>query len=820
MSHPTYEKLGSFYLGSEISPNPAPAGDEAGDLVLYDAKDLTTHAVIIGMTGSGKTGLGACLLEEALLDGIPVIAVDPKGDMGNLLLNFPDMQAEQFAPYIDAGEAEQQGLSVDELAQQTATQWKKGLQNSHQSPERVKALHDAVGMNLFTPGATYGRPISLLKSLTAPNAQLKADKTLYRERIAAASTSMLALLGVENDPLSREHILMNTLLEHYWDKGQDMALVDLIAVIQNPPFDNIGVMDIDTIYPAKERLKLAMKLNNLLASPSFEAWTQGEAMNTESLLFDDKGKPQLSVMNIAHLSEEERLFFVTLLLNDILAWMRTQSGTGTLRAVLYIDELFGYMPPVGNPATKPLLLTLLKQARAYGLGLVLSTQNPVDLDYKGLSNAGTWFIGKLQTEQDRARVMDGLLSASEDGFDKDELNEAFNQLGKRKFLLHNIHESAPVIMTTRWAMSYLSGPLSRQHIERLCATQKTPATTTEPANGRKAANLQAPKDSADTPALGVKHVTLPADIAQYFLPPTQVITDSNALIYQPALLGLVTIHYEDNKSDVRDSVQQAFTTPFCEGAIAVDWRHASEPFAQRPEQLALISDKAPEGGRFIEPIAVAKQKHFYRDWEKALTLWVRQNRPLTVMKVPALKLYSRIGESESQFKQRIAVTLHENRDAEIDKLRQHLEKKLKTLENKLLRAEAKVEKEQSQASSKTLDAIISAGTTLFSAFLGRKTVSATNARRLSSTLRKAKGAMGERTDIELAKQQVEVIQSDIDELSQQFEAEQERLTQQYDINNVTLESVQIYPKASGVEVVAFGLAWSPCVVSNGELQRV
>lgn len=805
MSNPTYEKLGSFYLGSEVNPD-----NENNDLVLYDAKDLTTHAVIIGMTGSGKTGLGACLLEDALLDGIPVIAVDPKGDMGNLLLNFPEMQPEQFEPYIDAGEAEQQGISVAELAEKKAELWKKGLTKTHQSTERVQALQDAVGMNLYTPGATYGRPISLLKSLTAPNVQLKADKDLYRERIASATTGMLALLGIENDPLSREHILMNTLLEHYWDKGQDIALADLIAVIQNPPFERIGVMDVETIYPAKDRLKLAMQLNSLLASPGFEAWTQGESLNTESLLFDSNGKPQLSVMNIAHLSEEERIFFVTLLLNDILAWMRTQSGTGTLRAILYIDELFGYMPPLGNPATKPLLLTLLKQARAYGLGLVLSTQNPVDLDYKGLSNTGTWFIGKLQTEQDRARVMDGLLSASEDGFDKDELNEAFNQLGKRKFLLHNIHESAPVIMTTRWAMSYLAGPLSREHIEHLCAGQRVDSAETP---------LES-TDSASADGVGVKHVTLPAEIQQYYLPATQIVTNTEALVYEPRLLGLLNVHYEDTKSDVRETTQNAFVTAFSEGAIAVDWRDATDPFTERPEQIELITDNAPEGGRYIEPISVATQKQFYKDWEKALTLWVRQNRALSVMTVPTLKLYSQPNETESQFRQRISVTIHEARDAEIDKLRTQIGKKLASLENKLLKAEAKVEKEQAQASGKTMDAIISAGTTIFSAFLGRKTVSATNARRLGSALRKAKGAMSERDDIALAQQQVETIQADIDELSKQFETEQAKLAEQYDINNVALETKEIYPKASGVEVVAFGVAWLPGVVVDGQWRGV
>ncbi|MBS9777930.1 MAG: DUF87 domain-containing protein [Gammaproteobacteria bacterium] len=806
----SYEQLGNFYLGSEIDPK-----NENPDLVLYDAKDLTTHAVIIGMTGSGKTGLGACLLEDALLDGIPVIAVDPKGDMGNLLLSFPELRPEQFEPYIDAGEAEQEGLSVTELAQKKADLWRKGLQKTHQSPERIQALRDAVDMNLFTPGASYGRPISLLKSLTAPNAELKSDKDLYRERISSATTGMLALLGVENDPLSREHILINTLLEYYWDKGQDIALADLIAVIQKPPFERIGVMDIDTIYPAKDRLKLAMQLNNLLASPGFEAWTQGESLHAESLFFSDKGKPQLSVMNIAHLSEEERIFFVTMLLNEILAWMRTQPGTGSLRAILYIDELFGYMPPIGNPATKPLLLTLLKQARAYGLGVILSTQNPVDLDYKGLSNTGTWFIGKLQTEQDRARIMDGLLSASENGFNKTELNEAFNQLGKRKFLMHNIHEESPIIMTTRWAMSYLSGPLSRKQIENLCEHEQQNISVTTDNNETASNNV-----GVDTQQIGVKHVNLPPEIQQYFLPPMQVVTDMSALVYQPTLMGILDTHYEDSKSEIRLSTKNAFCTSFSDGAIAVDWRNAQEVYAQRPEQLELINDKQPDGCHLIEPISVAAQKTFYKDWEKSLTLWVRQNRPLELLTHAGLKIYSQPNESESQFRQRIALQLREARDTEIEKLREQMSKKLSTLENKLHKAEIKVQKEEEQASGKTMDAIIGAGTAIFSAFFSRKKASVTNARRLGSAISKAKGAFAERDDIGIAKQQVESIQADIDALSAQFEKEQKNISDRFEEGNTPLESMQLYPKSTGVQVIAFGVAWQPGIVVNNSWQSV
>ncbi|MGY0398464.1 MAG: ATP-binding protein [Ostreibacterium sp.] len=802
----SYEQLGNFYLGTEIDP-----ANDNSELVLYDAKDLTTHAVIIGMTGSGKTGLGACLLEEALLDGIPVIAVDPKGDMGNLLLTFPTLEAAQFEPYLDIGEAKQAGISMGELAQEKAELWQKGLKKTHQPLERIQKLRNAVEMNLFTPGATYGRPISLLKSLTAPNANLKADKDLYRERITATTTGILSLLGVENEALSRESILINTLLEYFWDKGQSIELTDLIAIIQRPPFERIGVMDLETIYPAKERLKLAMKLNNLLASPGFEAWTQGEELNAENLLFSSKGKPQLSVMNIAHLSEEARIFFVTILLNEVLAWMRTQPGTSSLRAVLYIDELFGYMPPMGNPSTKPLLLTLLKQARAYGLGIVLSTQNPVDLDYKGLSNTGTWFIGKLQTEQDRARVMDGLLSASEEGFDKAELDEAFNQLGRRKFLMHNIHEDAPIIMTTRWAMSYLAGPLSRTQIERLCKRQESSVPEASQTPLEHSGNTENPV---------LSHVMLPPEIKQYFLPPTQVVTDRSAIVYQPMLMGMLTIHYNDSKSAIYYTTKHLLSTPFSAGAIGIDWRNATEHYKGFPEQLDLVTTKCSDGERFIEPLQVAFQKHHYKEWEKALNLWIRQNQPLYLFCHTELKLYSRPNESESQFRQRITIQLREARDAEVATLREQISKKSLALETKLQRAEAKVDKEAEQASGKTMEAIIGAGTAIFSAFFSRKKVSVTNARRLGSALRKAKGAFSERDDVGYAKQQVETIQTDINTLGEQFEQEKMAIVAHFDVGKSELDTIQLYPKSTGIQINAFGLGWQPGLIADNKWRGV
>lgn len=798
-----FEKLGSFYLGKEVS-----ASEE---LVLYDAKDLTTHAVIIGMTGSGKTGLGVCLLEEALLDNIPVIAVDPKGDLGNLLLTFPKLQATDFKPWLDPSEATNLNISMDELAAQKAELWQQGLAASGQSGERIQTLRNQVEMKIYTPGATHGYPLSLLGSLTAPPAEIKADRTAYIERIAATTTGILALLGAENDPLSREHLLIGQLFEYYWNQNQDVGLVDLITLIQKPPFDSIGVMDIETVFPAKERIKLAMQLNALLASPSFAAWMQGDALNTENLLFTDKGKPKLSVMNIAHLSDSERQFFVTLLLNDILAWMRTQPGTGSLRAILYIDELFGYMPPLGNPATKPLLLTLLKQARAYGLGLVLSTQNPVDLDYKGLSNAGTWFIGRLQTEQDRARVSDGLLSASAEGLNKAELNDCFDQLGKRKFLLHNIHENAPVIMSSRWAMSYLAGPLSSQQIEKL-SPKELVTETIDNASVNTALNIGGGSE-ANAQGKGENYnsqPTLVGGIDNYFVAAKKVVTDANLITYQPALMAATNILYEDSRNNISQQEKSYFVTAFTESVIPVDWQLSQK----YPETALTLTTELPKAGQFLPLITPAQRQENYKDWERALKLWLRDGQPLTLFGCGLVKMLSMPGESESQFRQRLTLNLREARDAAIENLRADLTKKMQSLEKKLQQAEVRVEKEQQQASSKKVDLLVSAGTTLLGAFFGRKIATRTNTSRLGSTLRKASGTLSEHQDIERAKEALALIEGEIQALDEQFVAQTEIIKEQYDIEKIVLEPYTINAKSTNIHVPLLAVVWFPGVMEN------
>jgi hypothetical protein len=463
-----YEGLGRFYLGrphdpAARSPLPGP--------LLYDSKDLVTHAMCVGMTGSGKTGLCIDLLEEAALDGIPAIAIDPKGDLANLLLTFPDLRTEDFREWINEEEAAAQGLSPDAFAEQQARVWRDGLAAWGQDGERIRRLRQAADFAVYTPGSSAGIGLSILRSFGAPAPAVREHEELLRDRVNGAVTALLTLIDVDADPIqSREHILLSTLLTNEWTKGNGLELASLIGQVERPGLEKLGAMELDRFFPPRARAKLAMKLNGLVAAPGFAAWLEGEPLDPAALLRAPDGRPRVSIVSIAHLSDSERMFFVTLLLGEVLAWVRAQPGTSSLRAILYMDEIFGYFPPVAEPPSKRPLLTLLKTARAHGLGVVLATQNPVDLDYRGLANTGTWLIGRLQTERDKSKLLDGLegtaLSASS-SFDRRSIEETIGRLGKRVFLLSDVHEAVPAVFESRWAMSYLRGPLTRPQIARL-----------------------------------------------------------------------------------------------------------------------------------------------------------------------------------------------------------------------------------------------------------------------------------------------------------------------------------------------------------------
>ncbi|MCK5914590.1 MAG: ATP-binding protein, partial [Deltaproteobacteria bacterium] len=604
-----YEKLGSFYLGREYDVASRTAKK---DLVLYDSKDLNTHAVIIGMTGSGKTGLGVSLLEEALIDNIPVIAIDPKGDLTNLSLTFPELKPADFRPWINEQDALTKGLTPDEYAAQQAQDWQKGLADWGQEPERIARLRNAAECVVYTPGSNAGLPISILRNFSPPPEAILADSDLFRERIQTTVTGLLALVGIDSDPVtSREHIFLSNLFETFWSQGKALDLAALINVIQSPPFTRVGVMDLDLFFPPKDRMSLAMRINNLLAAPGFESWMEGEPLDIGNLLYGPKGKPKASIFTISHLSEAQRMFFVTLLLNELLGWMRTQPGTTSLRAILYMDEIFGYFPPVKNPPSKEPLLTLLKQARAFGLGVVLSTQNPVDLDYKGLANAGTWFIGRLQTDGDKQRVLAGLEGASSAaGFARGEMEDTLSSLGKRTFLLHNVHENQPVVFQTRWALSYLRGPMSREQIKTLTAAMKAEKPA---APVRKTASSPSPAMVATGPS------PAPAGVETFYLSASGAGTGLN---YYPALLGRLDIHFFSNRYDIDTLKTLALMTELEDGPVALDWDNSINisPDSIETEPLP--------GAEFADLPSAAKRAATFRKWQKDLSRWVRQNRTL------------------------------------------------------------------------------------------------------------------------------------------------------------------------------------------------
>ncbi|MGD9077931.1 MAG: DUF87 domain-containing protein [Desulfobacterales bacterium] len=796
-----YEKLGAFYLGKEYDM--ASRKRQEG-LLLYDSKDLTTHGVIIGMTGSGKTGLGIALLEEALIDNIPIIAIDPKGDLTNLVLNFPKLQAQDLRPWVNEQDALNAGLTPDQFAAKQADLWRKGLGGWGQEPARIARLKDAADFAVYTPGSSAGLPVSVLRSFAPPPPHVGQDMDLLRERIQTTATSLLALLGMEADPItSREHILISNILESIWAQGRALDLAGLIRAIQAPPFERIGVMDLDAFYPAKERFQLAMRLNNLLAAPGFEAWLEGDPLNINRMLFTDSGKPRASIFTISHLSDAERMFFVSMLLNEILAWMRTQAGTTSLRAILYMDEIFGYFPPVKNPPSKAPLLTLLKQARAFGLGVVLSTQNPVDLDYKGLSNTGSWFIGRLQTDRDKERVLAGLEGAAAgSGFDRGRMEEVLAGLGKRVFLLNNVHENVPVTFETRWVLSYLRGPLTREQIKILMAHKKSAAASASAASPQPAAApATAVADSPASSAASEPPVVAPGINVLYLAASGA----GQGLMYYPSVAGWLDVYYSSARYKVDANRKMAFAAVLEDGPVAADWDQA--------EEIALSSDDLKtsplSGATFAELPSAAEKVKSYKKWNKDLLRWVRQNRPLSLYRSKRFKLTSGPEESRSEFLSRVTQAAREKRDLEVEKLRRKYSSKYNTLQRRLMRAEQTLQREQEQAKSKKMETMVSFGTAILGAFLGRKAVSARSAGRFGTAVKSAGRMRKESMDVARAQEMAAAVKHEISELDERLQNDIDSLDATFDPAGEELEEVTIKPQSTNITLEAFGLTWMP-----------
>ena len=838
-----FEKLGLFYLGREVD---AASKEKTDNLLLYDAKDLTTHAMCVGMTGSGKTGLCISLLEEAAMDRIPAIVVDPKGDMTNLLLSFPDMKPQDFEPWVREEDAKAKGITVSELAVNQADTWRNGLASWGIEPERIRVMRETTEFALYTPGSSSGRPLSILRLLNPPSDQVLADNELLAEHVAGTVSSLLSLIGLNVDPLqSREHILIANILHRSWSEEQIMDLPQLIAAIQAPPFNRVGVMNLEDFFPEKDRFSLALSFNNLIASPQFANWLEGESLDIDNLLHTETGKPRISILSISHLNDNERMFFVSLLLNQLVSWTRSQPGTSSLRALFYMDEIFGYFPPVANPPSKQPLLTLLKQARAYGLGIVLTTQNPVDLDYKGLANMGTWFIGRLQTERDKGRLLDGLegaAAATGSAFDRRSMDTLLSGLGKRVFLMNNVHELQPALFETRWAMSYLAGPLMRSQIRELSSTREavsgqaasTPATQvagkTEPATDVAAAAGTVLADSeAATVTSGEEALQ-----ADKLPPPVATATGEDGLLgtvqkapqgiatyyfradeggaLTPAIYGLAEVHFEDKKNLISTVREENWLSPLQEGLVSVDWT-LREDLDIRDNDL---KTQAPQETSYVALPEAAQKKTSFTQWERDLKDVIYRQSRLELYHHKTSKLISQPDEPLRDFKIRCEQKQRELRDEAVEDLRDKYKTRLLRAEEKIRKQEQTVAREEDQAKDSKMQTAISVGSTVLGALLGRKTLSTSTLGRATTAAKSSSRSRRQSTDVSRAEESLQVYKDELKTLETELENEVELLQKKYDLDHDEITTIEIAPRKMDIRLKAFALVYLPEELLQGE----
>jgi hypothetical protein len=796
---PAFEKLGLFYLGRRHDSTTGKTLDEP---VLYDSRDLVTHAVCIGMTGSGKTGLCLGLIEEAAIDGVPVIAIDPKGDLGNLLLTFPGLSAAEFRPWVNEDDARLAGLDADAFAAKQAAAWEAGLQSWGQDAARIERLRKSADFTIFTPGSRAGRPVSILSSFSAPSAAEREETELMAERASGTATSALVLAGVDAPPRSREHSLVAALLTHAWQRGASLDLASLIREVQSPPFDKVGVVDLESFFPSKERFALAMQLNGVLAAPGFEVWLEGEPLDPQTLFHDATGRPRVSVFSIAHLGDAERMFFVSLLMNQMVGWMRRQSGTTSLRAILYMDEILGYFPPVSNPPSKAPLLTLLKQGRAFGLGAVLATQNPVDLDYKALANIGTWFLGRLQTERDKARLLDGL-EGTGGSLDRAEADRLLSALKKRVFLMHNVHDTEPTVFETRWTLSYLRGPLSRDQIKALTAQRRdsSPPSAAGTAASSAAAAAVPRRATAAAAPRGAGRPVVPPGVEEFFLPGEGA---AAPLHYEPGILGAARVSFSDRARGVDTTSEVLYLAPVSDDAIQVDWARARKLDLAAADLLRQPEDDNAD----FAPLGAAGQAKKYSAWQKAFARWLAQNERVELLHHPALGLTAKAGESERDFRIRLQHGGRAARDEAIEAVRRKYAPKQAALTERLRRTEQAVEREQQQASDSKMQTAVSMGATLLGALFGRKAVSVGTLGRATTAARGVGRSMKEASDVKRATETVESVKSAVASLDGQLAEDMAAVNAKFD-QDAELERIPLAPKRGQIEVQFVALAWSP-----------
>ncbi|MEE9298553.1 MAG: DUF87 domain-containing protein [Acidimicrobiia bacterium] len=778
----------TFMLGAVVDPE---SGDRTDEIVEYDAGDLTTHGVIVGMTGSGKTGLGIIFIEEALRSGLPVLVLDPKGDMTNLMLTFPDLAPADFLPWVDEAAARREDKSVDELAAETARLWERGLDSWGLDGSDIAALRASAEVTIYTPGSRAGVPLNILGSLAAPDIDWEGDAEAARDEIEGLVGGLLALVGIASDPLSsREHILMSNLVEKAWRKSTDLTLEALIGMIHRPPMRKLGVFDVDSFFPEKDRLGLAMRLNSLVASPSFSDWRSGPPLDAERLLWDTDGKPQASIVYLAHLSEQERQFVVAMVLGKLITWMRGQPGSGDLRAMIYMDEVFGFAPPSAAPPAKKPILTILKQARAFGVGMILSTQNPVDLDYKAMSNAGTWCIGRLQTERDKARILEALQSATGEA-EVDELDEMISGLGKRRFLLHNTRDREPTVFTTRWAMSYLRGPLTRDELATLTASDTRraipPATAPEPV----------PEDSS------VIAPEVAAGIQVKFLDPgapwaDQVQADPAGRTYRAAVAARVHLTFDDRYAGVdHDEEWEAVYHPLTEkldpaSGIPVD--HDDRDFIDQPV----------EGMIFGLPTAPIDSKQWFKAAAAAIKDHLHRNRKIEVFRNPSLKAYGRVGEERTDFELRCRRLADDAADAAVAGLKKKFEARIERARDQIDAAMEKVEDARLNVETRKQEELVSGAGTVLGILLGRRST-----RSMSTTASKRSMTRKAERRLKSARRKVGDEAEDLEELEADLAEDVAEITEEWEEKAADIDAIEIGLEKTDVAVGDLVLVWLP-----------
>ncbi len=785
-----YEKLGLFYLGKIVDQK---TSEITENLFLYKSKDLTTHAAIIGMTGSGKTGLGISIIEEAAIDKIPSIIIDPKGDMGNLLLAFPELKPEDFAGWIDPSEASNKGVDTAVYARQTAENWEKGIRSFYQDKDRISLYRDSVDLSIYTPGSSAGMPLSVLSSFDVPSPEIMNDPDTFSSIINSTAMGILSLVGIKADALtSREYILLAAIFSYCWKKGRDLSLEELIGYITHPPFEKIGVLSVNQFYPQNERFELAVLLNNILSSPGFSMWLEGERLDINNLLYTKDGKPRVTILSIAHLDNTQRMFFVTLFLNKFISWMRQQKGTPSLRSLLYMDEIFGFFPATSSPPSKKPMLLLLKQARAYGIGIVLSTQNPIDLDYKGLSNIGSWFLGRLQTRQDRDRVINGLIKSSEDAMDKGEIESLLANMGKRHFLLKSAHLDSLQLLHTRWVLSYLRGPLTSTEIKKLMEDRKKDSPS------RIKDDNALTKPDGKTPGTTDIIPLISDKIKQYFLnnPPF-----SENSIYEPGIIiqGEVRFYNQSRNIDQKESV--SLKLPINRDTTDIVFEDA----LLNTDDFDLYDTKPFAGAKFALLPSIIEKMDSMNTVEKQFADFLYDTRRIELYSCRDLKLISRPGEKLSDFKTVMMDSIREKKDSAIEKLAEKFEKKEKRLEDKYSKLLEKLEKEEADVKASKTQSLLSFGSSILGALLGRTKVGT-----LSSGvtgLNKASRVLRQKKDVDLVKKRIEECQEDIQRLEEELKEKIEEISEQYDIDRYEIETVSIKPRKTDIFGISAQLLW-------------